>query len=180
MGGMSRARLAVIGGVAAVVIAALSIVGGALAAGPGKPRVLRPAENFTLSLLGDPARRLSLASLHARPVILNFFASWCTPCRKETPMLARFYHSRHQQPLIIGIDANDSRSNALAFVRRNGVSYPVLTDPFPAKTAIAYGVPGLPATFFLDARHRIVRRIYGAVTLPELTAGTAAMTDRAS
>jgi cytochrome c biogenesis protein CcmG/thiol:disulfide interchange protein DsbE len=109
-------------------------------------------------------------------VILNFFASWCAPCQKETPLLARFYRGSHHQPLIIGIDANDARRHALAFVARNRVGYPVVVDPFPGKTAIAYGLPGLPATLFLDSRHRIVRRKYGPVTAAELAAGAAAIT----
>jgi cytochrome c biogenesis protein CcmG, thiol:disulfide interchange protein DsbE len=138
-----------------------------------------PARNFSLGALGDPQQRISLSSLAGRPVIVNFFASWCVPCRKETPLLARFYRARHGAVKIIGIDVNDQASSALAFVRRNGVTYPVATEPATGTTIVDYDLPGLPATFFLDSRHRIVKRVYGAVTQAELTSGAALINERA-
>jgi len=61
------------------------------------------------------------------------------------------------------------------FVHKSGVTYPVVTDPMPMTAAIAYNLPGLPATFFLNARHIIVKRVYGPVTQAELTTGTRLM-----
>ena len=81
---------------------------------------------------------------------------------------------------VIGIDVNDQTSAALAFVHKSGVTYPVATEPALDSTVIAYDLPGLPATFFLDAHHRIVKRVYGAVTQAELTSGTALINERAS
>jgi cytochrome c biogenesis protein CcmG/thiol:disulfide interchange protein DsbE len=112
-----------------------------------------------------------------RPVIVNFFASWCTPCQKETPMLARF--ARHTNVAVIGVDVNDPTSSALAFVHKTGVTYPVATESAMGSTVVNYNLPGLPATFFLDSRHRIVKRVYGAVTQAELTSGTALISERA-
>jgi cytochrome c biogenesis protein CcmG/thiol:disulfide interchange protein DsbE len=106
---------------------------------------------------------------------VNFFASWCEPCQKETPLIARFYRARQGHVAIIGVDVNDSAGKAMAFVRRSGVTYPVAVDPMPMKAAIAYNLPGLPATFFLNARHIIVKRVYGPVTQAELTTGTRLM-----
>ncbi len=170
---VSRARLVTVTAVAAGIIVALLVIGATAGSGSGAPRSFGPARNFTLSVLGHPGRHISLASLAGRPVILNFFASWCTPCQRETPLIARFYRARHGQVMIIGIDTNDSAAKARAFAAKSGVTYPVVTDPFPARTAVAYRLPGLPATFFLNSRHTIVKRVYGAVTLHELATGAA-------
>ena len=179
LGSLGPARLtaltAVLAGIA--VIVALSFTG----AGRGSPQhpPPAPAKNFSLGTLGHPGQRISLSSLAGRPVIVNFFASWCEPCQRETPLLARFYRARHANVTIIGIDVNDQTSSALAFVRKSGVTYPIATAAASNATLIAYNLPGLPATYFLDARHRIVKRVYGAVTQAELTSGTALIGKRA-
>jgi cytochrome c biogenesis protein CcmG/thiol:disulfide interchange protein DsbE len=170
-----RTRLLVAVVSAAAVVAAITVIGAT--GGSATPRTLGQAKNFTLSVLGHPGERVSLASLRGRPVILNFFASWCGPCQRETPLIARFYRARHGHPAVIGIDSNDPGRGALAFVAKNKVTYPVVTDPLPGRTAIAYGLFGLPATFFLNARHQIVKRVFGAVNETTLTAGVALMTD---
>jgi thiol-disulfide isomerase/thioredoxin len=131
------------------------------------------AKSFTLGELGHPGSRVSLAAFAGRPVVLNFFASWCGPCKRETPLLARFYADHHSRVDIIGIDANDQSGAALKFVHAEKVGYPVGLDPFPASTATSYGVLALPQTFFLNARHQIVRHIVGGVTASELSAWAA-------
>jgi cytochrome c biogenesis protein CcmG/thiol:disulfide interchange protein DsbE len=176
--GVSRVRLAAIGGATVAVIVGLSVAGATVASGNPTSRPPAPAKAFSLSVLGHPARHISLASLSGRPVILNFFASWCGPCQRETPMIARFYLSHHGRPAVLGIDVNDSAAKAQAFIRTKGVRYPVVVDPLPMRTAIAYDLPGLPATFFLNSRHQIVKRVYGALTPAELAAGTALMAAR--
>jgi thiol-disulfide isomerase/thioredoxin len=174
--GLGGARLtaltAVLVGV--VVIVTLSITG--TGGGPHQAPPA-PAKNFSLGALGHPAHRITLSSMAGRPVIVNFFASWCTPCQKETPMLARF--ARHTNVAVIGVDVNDPTSSALAFVHKTGVTYPVATESAMGSTVVNYNLPGLPATFFLDSRHRIVKRVYGAVTQAELTSGTALISERA-
>src|SRR5260370_28210989 len=91
----------------------------------------RAAKQFTLHDLGHPGL-VSLSQYAGRPVLVNFFASWCGPCKKETPLLARFYRARHGQVAIIGIDVNDSAAAATRFVRHAGSGYPIGADPTPA------------------------------------------------
>src|SRR6266498_901592 len=150
-------------GAAAVLLALAAGISAAVSAPGHAARALPLAKNFTLPALGHPGQSVSLAQFADRPVIVNFFASWCVPCRKETPLLARFFRARHGNVAVIGIDVNDQTSAALAFVRKTGVTYPVATEPASGSTVVAYDLPGLPATFFLDARHHIVKRVYGAV-----------------
>ena len=171
-------RTAVIAAVVVTVVVALIVVGATVGSGASTPRDYGRAQNFTLSVLGQPSQRLSLQSLAGRPVIVNFFASWCGPCQKETPLIARFYRARQGTVRVVGIDVNDQSPAALSFIHKNGVSYPVAVDPLPMKTATAYRLPGLPATFFLNARHVIVKRVFGAVTQAELDSGATLMTQR--
>jgi thiol-disulfide isomerase/thioredoxin len=175
---LGPAKLAAAVAIAAAAVTAISLIGASSSAKPGGPAPV-PAKPFTLGVLGHPARHLSLASLAGQPVIVNFFASWCAPCKKETPLIASFYRSTHGHPAIIGIDVNDSAAAALAFVHRMGVRYPLAADPLPMKVATAWNLPGLPATFFLDSGHQIVKRVFGPVTRQDLTAGTALADGRA-
>lgn len=173
--GMSRtAQIAAVA--VALLLAAIAVVslagGGGGGAVPGPPPAAR---SFTLRELGHPGRKISLAAFAGRPVIVNFFASWCAPCKRETPMLARFYRESGERTAIIGVDSNDQAGPALRFVHSAGVSYPVGADPLPASTTLSYGVVALPQTFFLNARHLIVRRIYGAVTMKQLSDGVTLM-----
>src|ERR1700722_5938335 len=71
--------------------------------------------------LGHAGVTVSLGAYAGRPVIVNFFASWCVPCRLETPMLARFYASQHGRVVLLGIDANDETPAALRFTAKAGV-----------------------------------------------------------
>jgi len=175
--GLGPARLtaltAVVLGAVAIVILSFTGTGG-----PQHTADVQ-AKNFTLAELGNPGRQISLNSLAGRPVIVNFFASWCTPCQRETPMIARFYRASHGQVHIIGIDVSDTARSALAFVHRTGVAYPVVTEPSTDPTVMAYDLPGLPDTFFLNSRHQIVKRVYGAVTQAQLAAGAALIGQRA-
>jgi thiol-disulfide isomerase/thioredoxin len=123
---------------------------------------------------GNPAGHVSLASYAGKPVIVNFFASWCGPCRTETPLLAQYYSSHHDSVHMIGVDANDSRTAALAFTKKYGVSYPVGSDP-AAATAGAYGVVAMPQTYFLNAQHKVVDHVYGKVTAGSLAQGVKLM-----
>jgi cytochrome c biogenesis protein CcmG, thiol:disulfide interchange protein DsbE len=175
--GISRTSKIVLVSAAAALVA-IVLIGILTAPGTTAPPRTPPAKAFTLSLLGHPGQHVSLASFANKPLIINFFASWCTPCQHETPLLARYYAAHGGRTAIVGIDANDEAGPAEKFVQKSGVTYPVGFDPFPAPTTTAYGVYALPQTFFLNARHRIVKHVIGAVTLADLNAGVALMDAR--
>jgi cytochrome c biogenesis protein CcmG, thiol:disulfide interchange protein DsbE len=173
---LPRRSRSIIAAAAVLVVAVLVVLTVTVTASgtPSRRGPLPAAKPFTLGKLGHPGQQVSLGAFAGQPVIVNFFASWCGPCRRETPLLAGFYARHHGQIHIIGIDSNDATAKALKFVAREHVSYPVAVDPFPANTAIAYGVQaGLPQTFFLNARHRIVRHVIGGVTAGDLSAWAA-------
>jgi len=162
-----------------VMCVAASLVAIALfASGSGAPAGAAAdpaAPTFSLPVLGQSGPKISLSDYAGRPLIVNFFASWCEPCQKETPLLATFYRSEHGKVAIVGLDENDVLGSATSFTHKEGVSYPVGFDP-GVTAASAYGVAGLPQTFFLDARHRIVDRVFGAVTLADIHRGIALAT----
>jgi cytochrome c biogenesis protein CcmG, thiol:disulfide interchange protein DsbE len=175
----AAARHKVVSGLIALCVAgslaAIALAGSASGQPPRPAAVAAPA--FSLPVLGHSGQRVSLDGYAGQPLIVNFFASWCEPCKKETPLLAKFYRAEKGKVALVGLDENDVLGNATSFTRANGVSYPVGFDA-QLSAASAYGVSALPQTFFLDARHRIVDRIFGAVTLTELNKGIALATGK--
>jgi len=173
--GRLAARHKVSTAAAAVLVAAAIAVslitsgssGGSAASAPAAP-------GFTLTALGVPGQHISLSQYKGKPLIVNFWASWCDPCQRETPLLASWYKQQHGHVVIVGLDENDNTANALKFAHAKGVSYPIGVDPALA-AANAYGVVALPQTFFLNAQHRIVDRVYGAVTQADLAKGVQLM-----
>jgi peroxiredoxin len=95
---------------------------------------------------------LSLASLRGKVVLLNFWATWCAPCRHETPFLQSLYASRSSEGFVIvgvSMDTGDARDQVASFVREFGVTYPILVDP-QTRGMDLYRVLGLPASFLVD------------------------------
>jgi len=165
-------------GLIAVCVAASLVAIALVASGSGAPAGAAPdpaAPAFSLPVLGQSGQKVSLSDYAGRPLIVNFFASWCEPCQKETPLLATFYRAEHGKVAIVGLDENDVLGSAASFTHKEGVSYPVGFDP-GVIAASAYGVADLPQTFFLNARHRIVDRVFGAVTLADINRGIALAT----
>ncbi len=164
--------LAIVASLIAIALVASGPAGPAGAAGPAADPA---APSFSLPVLGQSGQKVSLADYAGRPLIVNFFASWCEPCQRETPLLAKFYRTEHAKVAIVGLDENDVPGSAMTFTRHEGVSYPVGFDP-AVIVASAYGVAALPQTFFLNAKHRIVDRVFGAVTLADINRGIALAT----
>jgi cytochrome c biogenesis protein CcmG, thiol:disulfide interchange protein DsbE len=161
--------------IALCVVASLAAIVWAGTGSTAAPAADPAAPAFSLPVLGHSGQQISLSDYAGKPLIVNFFASWCTPCQKETPLLARFYRAEHGKVALVGLDENDVVGNALAFTHAKGVTYPIGWDP-QLTAAYSYGVGGLPETFFLNAKHHIVDRIYGAVTQADLSKGVALAT----
>jgi cytochrome c biogenesis protein CcmG/thiol:disulfide interchange protein DsbE len=120
------------------------------------PLVGRPAPPFTLTPVGGGAP-VSLESLRGRPVVLNFWATWCAPCIQEHPALNGVAVER-KDVTFLGVVYQDEEERIREFQRRYGNAYPSLVDP-DGKTSIAYGIAGVPETFFIDTRGTIVAKI---------------------
>jgi cytochrome c biogenesis protein CcmG/thiol:disulfide interchange protein DsbE len=121
------------------------------------PKVGAPPPAFSLRrLVGSGS--ISLRSLRGKTVVLNFFASWCAPCKREAPVLERFWQqNRSQRLVVLGVDTGpDVASDGRRFVRAHGITYPVLFDPSANVASNRYDVPGLPVTYVLDPRGRVV------------------------
>lgn len=134
------------------------------------PKAYPAAHAFTLAALGQTGRQVSLSQYAGQPVVINFWASWCEPCQKETPLLARWYEQQDGHVVLLGLDENDNAASALKFAQAKGVTYPIGFDPGTI-AASDYHVDGLPQTFFLNAQHHIVDHVLGAATEAELDKG---------
>jgi cytochrome c biogenesis protein CcmG/thiol:disulfide interchange protein DsbE len=120
------------------------------------------APEFSLERL-DGNGELSLASLRGQTVVLNFWASWCGPCKDETPLLQRAWQRWEGKDVVfVGVDVKDFRGDARSFTRRYGVTYPNVYD---GKGSLVgrYGVTGFPETYFIDAAGKVRYRIAGPV-----------------
>lgn len=115
---------------------------------------------------------VALGELRGTPVVLNFWASWCIPCKEEAPFLAAAARAHRRDIAVLGIDIQDFESDARRFLQKLDVPYPSVRDGTP-KTHSAYGLTGVPETYYIDAQGRIVEHAVGAVSRQELEAGIA-------
>jgi cytochrome c biogenesis protein CcmG, thiol:disulfide interchange protein DsbE len=146
-----------------------------------------PAPAFTLDVLQPPraprdpalARpfadgRLSLRELRGSPVVLNFWASWCIPCRDEAPDLEREWKAqRARGAVVLGLDQQDITDDARDFIDEFGLTYPMVRDGGDG-TSHRYGTTGIPETYFISAQGKVVGHVIGAVSAAQLRNGLAA------
>ena len=123
------------------------------------------APAFTLDRL-DRDGQVALDDLKGKAVVVNFWASWCIPCRDEAPVLQKTYERYRDRGLVVlGVDVNDFKADARRFMKRYGITYPVAYDG-KGSTVGKWGVRGFPETFFVDRTGTLVgERIEGAVDI---------------
>jgi cytochrome c biogenesis protein CcmG, thiol:disulfide interchange protein DsbE len=132
------------------------------------PRAVRPA-------LAD--RRVQLAELRGTPVVLNFWASWCGPCKEEAPFLAASAREHRREVAFLGLDIQDFESDAREFLRELAVPYPSVREKGD-RVYRAYGLTGVPETYYLDGAGRIVAHSPGALSRAELEQNVRLLLDR--
>ena len=125
------------------------------------------APAFRLSDVRDESGSVSLEDFRGRPVVLNFWASWCVPCRKEMPALQEVSEEVQDRIAFVGINHQDNRGEAVAFLDDTGVDFPAGYDPEGA-TATAYGLYGMPTTIFISPDGRILERHRGEISESDL------------
>jgi cytochrome c biogenesis protein CcmG, thiol:disulfide interchange protein DsbE len=125
------------------------------------PKLGAPAPNFASKRVDKPGR-LVLGSLRGKPIVLNFWASWCEPCKGEAAMLEQASRE-HPNVVFLGVDYHDVTSDARTFLEHHGVTYPTVQDG-SGQIADRYGVSAVPETYFIDRHGRLVgEHIVGTV-----------------
>lgn len=177
-----RVVMSIIAVVLAVVLIAVvsALTGGNVTSG-GNGKVLP-----TTKLVGEHVKDFTLTGLnggeiHApwtqgRASVLIFFASWCLPCQGEMPKVAAYIRTHSPSPVeVVGIDANDERSAAQAFVKKDGVTFPVAFDANGTVTSGIFGFAELPESVFINAKGVVTNVHFGAIPKRALASGIKAL-----
>jgi thiol-disulfide isomerase/thioredoxin len=134
----------------------------------------RPAPDFELALLNDGST-VSLDELEGKTVVLNFWASWCHPCREEMPALQESWEAHQGDDVVfVGVGAkNDKQAEAEAFVEEYGITYPIGRDTeggdnLSGQIEKDYGIFGYPATFFITPDGMINQIVFSPIDTDEL------------
>lgn len=150
---------------ALVVVAALAA--GSAGRGPVTAPVGEAAVGFELENVRPGGPPVSLTDYRGRLVVLNFFASWCAPCRQEMPGFQAVNVRLGARVAFVGVNHQDARSPALDLLEETGVTYPSGFDP-RGSVAAAYGLYGMPTTLFISPEGRVVERRTGEMSEREL------------
>jgi cytochrome c biogenesis protein CcmG, thiol:disulfide interchange protein DsbE len=147
---------------AAVVPAAafIALLGFGLRGADGPPAPGDPAPDFEAAPLVNAEDPVSLSDFRGRPVLVNFWASWCEPCVDEAPMLRQAHSEFGDDVAFVGVDIRDSRADALRFVDRHQLDYVHVRDE-QLEIYRDYGLTGQPESFLIDAEGRVVDHAQG-------------------
>lgn len=126
------------------------------------PREGDEAPNFVF--VSDDGQEFALSDFRGHPVVINFWATWCPPCRMEMPSLDQAYHTYKEKGLVLfAVDEMEKRADVLAFRKEMKVSLPMVLDT-QGLVGRTYLVRGLPTTFFVDKTGHVVVRWTGMLT----------------
>jgi cytochrome c biogenesis protein CcmG/thiol:disulfide interchange protein DsbE len=109
----------------------------------------------------------SVADYGGKPLVVNYFGSWCGPCNAEAPELSAFSKAQSGKAAFVGVAVNDQRSDVVAFMSKFGLTYPVVLDD--NSLSAKDGITGVPTTIFYNASGQEVDRIVGAASLDQFT-----------
>lgn len=126
----------------------------------------RPAPELTLTMLGG--EETTLEQWRGKGIILNFWATWCFPCRAEMPLLAEI-DAKHEDVVVVGVNYLENQESAAGFVREFDIPFPIVVDDRGWLSG-ELGIRGLPTTIYIDANGQIVGSKIGPVTEAELEA----------
>ncbi|TMF42133.1 MAG: redoxin domain-containing protein [Chloroflexi bacterium] len=126
------------------------------------PLVGHPAPNFALAMLspGTGKSALSLSNFKGRPVVLNFWASWCAPCKEEMPLLERTWkqvQGQGKDVVFLGIDFQEANGDGISFLRLYSITYPIVLDA-DGSVGFKYGITSLPQTIFINRNGTVMSR----------------------
>jgi thiol-disulfide isomerase/thioredoxin len=145
-----------------------------------------PATNATtasaLPTVADDLPQIDLSGFHdlmgqlrGTPVVVNFWAAWCIPCKAEVPLLVDAHARYGQRVQFLGVDMQDFRSGARSFMHDHGMTYPSVFDPANS-IGVSYGLPAPPMTQFWDADGNLVSTVHGQISASDLEAGIRSIT----
>jgi cytochrome c biogenesis protein CcmG, thiol:disulfide interchange protein DsbE len=170
------ARRAVIAVVALIVAAGAAAVFIGNPSSPSAPAVAdKTAPTFRLAALREGQPEVALRAMPGTPTVVNFFAAWCAPCKRELPALRDAAAANAGRVAFVGVDHQDSRDDAIEMLDEAGVAYPAGYDP-KGDVAARYGVRGLPATAFVTADGRLLELHQGELTGTALADGIRRLT----
>jgi cytochrome c biogenesis protein CcmG/thiol:disulfide interchange protein DsbE len=157
-----RPKLVAQAGAVTLVVALLALLIWRVAhSNGGRPKGAAP--DFTLPKLAE-AGKLSLASFRGKVVIVNFWASWCVPCKQEARDLEAGYRRwRGKGVVVLGVDSEDYSGDGRSFARRHRLTYPLVHEAGDSVKQ-RYGVSGYPESFFVDRSGKVVHYVIGPVT----------------
>jgi cytochrome c biogenesis protein CcmG, thiol:disulfide interchange protein DsbE len=152
-----------------VFLAVLAVIGllgyGLLSKGASAIATGDPAPDGELERLGTPAASTKLSDVLHGWTVVNFWASWCGPCRAEAPLLEDFWQAHRRQGVtVVGVDLDDASDDALAFIKRYGLTYPQLRDGDGRSWRDRFGMTGFPESFLIDPSGRLAVIRRGPVT----------------
>ena len=137
------------------------------------PLVGHPAPDFSLAMLRPVTGKsaLSLSNFKGKPVVLNFWASWCAPCKEEAPLLEGTWKQEQAQgkdAVILGVDFQDSNMDGMSFLQLYSITYPIVLDA-DGSVASKYGITSLPQTIFINRHGTVLSRVPRELTAQVLS-----------